>query len=187
MSNGIAPLPAGPFQIVVADPPWNYNFSRSKRRRIENQYRTMKLDDIAALCVSRICAPDAVLYLWATAPKLEQAFQIGRAWGFTYVTHGAWDKRRTEKDLGAGYWFRSVHEDVLVFKLGDHSPPPEHERIASIQREPRTQKHSKKPGWLQDHIDAAFPSERKVELFAREPRPGWSVWGDEVLPMEWKR
>ena len=41
----------GRFDVIYADPPWRYSFSKSRSRDIENQYSTMTIDDICALRV----------------------------------------------------------------------------------------------------------------------------------------
>jgi N6-adenosine-specific RNA methylase IME4 len=53
-------------------------------REIENQYPTMTVQEICALNVPS--ENNAVLYLWATAPKLREALKVMEAWGFEYKT-----------------------------------------------------------------------------------------------------
>ena len=78
------------FDLIYADPPWQYDFSETDSRKIENQYPTMTVVEISSL--QPPSADDSVLFLWATAPKLEEALQVMRGWGFKYVTHAIWDK-----------------------------------------------------------------------------------------------
>jgi N6-adenosine-specific RNA methylase IME4 len=162
----------GLFDVVYADPPWRYSFSKSHSRDIENQYPTMAIDDICALRVP--AADNCVLYLWATAPKLEEALRVVKAWGFTYKTHAVWDK----EIIGMGYWFRGQHELLLVGTRGRVKAPAQELRVSSVIRERRTV-HSRKPELVQDMIEHWFPGPR-LELFARRPREGWTVWGNEV-------
>jgi len=169
------------YDVILADPPWQYKHSRSKRRAIERQYPTMTLEDIRQLPVGTLANRNAVLYLWATAPKLADAMGVMARWGFDYTTCGIWDKRRTPTDLGVGYWFRGVHELLLIGKRRDFSPPPESERIASVQCEPRSSTHSAKPAWTHIMIERSFPGTSKIELFARDRRAGWDSWGDEIV------
>ena len=61
------------YQVIYADPPWRYSFSKSKSRKIENQYPTMTVDDICKMDIP--IDDNAVLYLWATAPKLLEALK----------------------------------------------------------------------------------------------------------------
>src|SRR5208282_644580 len=128
----------GTYSVIYADPPWRYDFSKSGSRKIENQYPTMAVEEICALTIP--AADNAVLYLWATAPKLLWALAVMKAWGFTYKTQAVWDK----EIAGMGYWFRGQHEILLVGTKGRFSPPPQAERVSSVIRERRS-KHSKKP------------------------------------------
>jgi N6-adenosine-specific RNA methylase IME4 len=38
-------------------------------------------------------------------------------------------------------------------------------------------RHSEKPDWQYELIEAYFPSLPKIELKARRARPGWDSWG----------
>lgn len=161
------------YQIIYADPPWRYDFSKSDSREIENQYPTMSVDEICTLNVPS--GKNAVLYLWATAPKLREALKVMEAWGFEYKTHAIWNK----KIIGMGYWFRGQHELLLVGVKGKYSPPTPSYRLSSVYEERRS-RHSKKPQAIRSHIAAWTGNASKLELFAREKNPGWDVWGNEV-------
>ena len=168
------------YQIIYADPPWRYEHPISKSREIENQYPTMNLDDIKAL---KIPAEDnSVLFLWATAPKLEEAIGVMQSWGFKYRSCAVWDKQV----IGMGYWFRNQHELLLVGVRGSFSPPPPEKRISSVVRQKRGE-HSAKPEGIRQLIREWYPNENKIELFARrnneglfEKGVGWDIWGNEI-------
>jgi N6-adenosine-specific RNA methylase IME4 len=66
------------YDVIYADPLWRYSFSKSKSRKIENQYPTMTLTEICEMQVPS--NKDCVLYLWATAPKLLEALEVMKAW-----------------------------------------------------------------------------------------------------------
>ena len=161
------------YQVIYADPPWRYSFSKSKNRKVENQYETMTIKDICALDIP--AEDNCVLYMWATAPKLIEAMMVIKAWGFEYKTHAVWDK----EILGMGYWFRGQHELLMVAVRGKFSPPAPSMRVSSVMRERRT-KHSRKPTFVRDMIAKWFPCERKLEMFARSRGYGWDVWGKEA-------
>lgn len=161
------------YSVIYADPPWRYDFSKSDSREIENQYPTMSVDEICALNVPS--EKNAVLYLWATAPKLREALRVMEAWGFEYKTHAIWNK----KIIGMGYWFRGQHELLLVGVKGKFSPPTPSYRMPSVFEEKRG-KHSKKPIAIKEYITAWTGNTSKLEMFAREKCPQWDVWGNEV-------
>ena len=161
------------FDLILADPPWRYSFSRSLSRRVENQYPTMRVEDICALRVP--AADDSVLYLWATAPKMREALRVMEAWGFEYKTHAIWTKTR----LGMGYWFRNQHGLLLVGVRGKVSPPVPPVRTSSLI-EGRHLAHSKKPESVYFMLERQHPEKSKVELFARNEREGWAHWGNEL-------
>lgn len=161
------------FDLILADPPWRYDFAQSSSRKIENQYPTMAVLDICALRVP--AADDAVLYLWATAPMLKAALCVMEVWGFAYKTHAVWMKRR----FGMGYWFRNQHELLLVGVRGYVSPPPPPLRTSSLISGVHSS-HSKKPESVYEMLERQHPEKQKVELFARNTREGWAHWGNEL-------
>ena len=166
-------LPEGEFNLVYADPPWDYDFAETQSRDLANHYPTMKIDEICEMQVP--FAADSLLLLWATAPKLREAFMVIDAWGLTYKTHAIWDKQK----IGMGYWFRGQHELLFVATKGNFSPPEPDHRHSSIFSYSRT-KHSAKPVEFMEWIDSAFSEAKKLELFARTAREGWSQWGNQI-------
>jgi len=173
MKENIKPFPDKKYQIIYADPPWRYNFSSTKNRKIENHYQTMTLEGIKKLQVP--ADENCILYLWSTSPKLLDALEVMKSWGFTYKSQAVWDK----EIIGMGYWWRGQHETLLIGTKGKISPPEQSHRISSVYRE-RRGKHSKKPSFYKEFISKAFPNYSKIELFARQKTNGWDVWGNEV-------
>jgi len=158
--------------LVLADPPWRYDFAETDSRQIENQYPSATAEEICDMKPET--QPDAVLFLWATVAKLREAFEVMDAWGFEYKTSAVWDKEK----IGMGYWFRGQHELLLVGTRGKFSPPDESSRVSSVFREPRG-KHSAKPVCVYEWLESAFPAAIKLEMFCRSPRAGWQVQGNE--------
>jgi N6-adenosine-specific RNA methylase IME4 len=166
------------YPIIYADPPWRYENPAmgSEGRKVENHYPTMALEEIIALPVAQLAADDALLYLWATAPKLAECIDVLRAWGFEYRTNGIWDKEL----FGMGYHFRNQHEQLLVGRRGDMPAPAMGAQPSSVYRERRTE-HSVKPVFYYEMIEAAYPTMPKIELFARgTARRGWATWGNQA-------
>jgi N6-adenosine-specific RNA methylase IME4 len=169
------PLPNGKWQVLLADPPWQYDFSKSPSRDIENQYPTMPSEAIAALPVSDIAAEDCVLFLWVPSPKLPQGLTIMAAWGFDYKTCMVWVKDK----IGMGYYARQQHELLLIGARGQLGLPSTDARPPSVILADRTN-HSAKPAAVYGLIEAMYPQATKAELFARETREGWDSWGNQV-------
>lgn len=159
--------------ILLADPPWRYDFAVSKTRKIENQYPTMETKAICDLKPET--DENAILFLWATNPKLKEAFDVMEAWGFTYKTNIVWVKDR----IGMGYYARSQHELLLIGTKGKFSPPIPKNRQSSVIKGRRT-RHSKKPPVVHSYIERMFPDGKFMEIFARDRRQGWNAWGNEV-------
>lgn len=173
------PLPTeAPVHILYADPPWQYENPPmgGGNRSIENQYPTLTIDELKAIDVGKCALDDALLFMWATAPKLAECFQLLEPWGFTYRTNLVWDK----VEIGMGYYGRSQHELLLICKRGEIPPPSPDLRVSSVYAEARTE-HSRKPTYYYELIETWYPTLRKRELFSRAPaRPGWEEpWGNE--------
>lgn len=177
ISKGNAELStATKYPIIYADPPWRYENPPmgGTNRSIENHYPTMTLEEICALPVADLATDDAMLYLWATAPKLAECMQVIEAWGFEYRTNMVWDK----EVIGMGYHARNQHEILLIAKRGDIPPPAAGKQPSSVHRERRTE-HSAKPDFYYEMIEAAYPQLPRIELFSRSPRDGWAAWGNQ--------
>ncbi len=166
----------GQYPIIYADPPWRYEHVKTENRAIENHYPTMDLDEICALPVSDIATPDSVLFLWTTSPKLAESMQVIDAWGYTYRTCMVWDKDR----IGMGYYARQQHELLLIATRGSVPVPEPENRPPSVIRIKRDDEHSAKPAEFYAMIERMYPELRKLELFARTRRDGWSAWGNQA-------
>jgi N6-adenosine-specific RNA methylase IME4 len=179
ISKGNADLPTDrTYPIILADPPWQYERPAYgiHARSADELYPPMGLDEICALPVGDLGSPDALLFLWVPAPILEQAFQVIRAWGFSYRTGMVWDKQSSIP----GRYIRQQHEHLLIARRGEFPTPPEKDRPRSIISSPR-RGHSQKPDEAYELIERMYPDLPKIELFARgEARPGWTVWGNEA-------
>ncbi len=162
------PMIKGRFDVIYADPPWEYDFSATTPRKIETHYPPMKLEDIENLELPD--SENAVLFLWATAPKIREALGVMEKWGFEYKTHAIWDK----EIIGMGYWFRG--QGIK----GQAVPPEAPHRYSSIIKERRS-KHSRKPEGAYKVLESMFPRQKKIELFATKKRKGWVPWGTIIL------
>ena len=173
-------FPDGRFEIVYADPPWDYKGqlqhagprSRDTGGAVKH-YPTVTLDMLCGLDVPRITAADSLLFMWSSSPHLDQAIALGKAWGFEWATVAfVWDKQR----VNPGFYTMSQCELCLVFKHGRIPAPRGARNVRQLVSVGRGA-HSRKPDEVRRRIDAMFPSARKIELFARARTEGWTAWG----------
>lgn len=178
-------LPHGPFHTLLADPPWRFQ-NRTGKVAPEHgrlhRYRTMGLQEIAALPVASIMAEPAHCYLWTPNALLPEALQVLARWGFTFKATIVWEKVRKDGQpdgRGVGFYFRNVTELVLfgVRGKGARTLPPARSQVNLLRT--RKREHSRKPDELYPLIENCSPGPF-VELFARHPRAGWTSWGDQM-------
>lgn len=184
--NPFAGLDPFSFGLIMADCPWYFkNYSKKgEGRNATAHYPCMKLEDIKALPVHQLAADDCLLWLWATNPMLPQAFEVMSDWGFTFKTAGTWVKRRKPKPgeklgkvaFGGGYRLRSGNEPFLIGTYGN----PKTSRSVSGVIEAVRREHSRKPDEAYDAAERLVPGVNRLDLFAREERPGWIGWGNET-------
>jgi N6-adenosine-specific RNA methylase IME4 len=166
------------YAVLCADPPWHfevYNEESGVERAAGNHYPTMSLDEICAMPILNLATPDAALFMWTTGPHLRESFDVLASWGFEYKTHIVWVKDK----IGLGYFVRNQHELLLVATRGDMPSPSPANRPPSVIHAPRRE-HSRKPDAAYEMIECMYPELPKLELFARQQRPGWAAWGNET-------
>ena len=176
-------FPTGTYEIIYADPPWDYKGQLQHAGAGSEDtggavchYPTITLDDLKRLDVPSIAADDCLLFMWATNPHLDQAIELGKAWGFAWATVAfVWDKVR----VNPGFYTMSQCELCLVFKRGRIPAPRGARNVRQLVSEQRGA-HSAKPDEVRRRIEAMFPDQSKIELFARAAAPGWDAWGLEA-------
>ena len=171
------PLPEGRYRTLTADPPWEVGagplFGGGASRPLE--YPTLSVAEIAALPVRELAAEDAHLYLWTINAYLEQAFEVVRAWGFEYSTTLVWAKKPLGSGLGPTFGIST--EFILFARRGSLAHKEHHAGTCFDWKRGR---HSEKPeAFYRDVVEKVSPGPY-LELFARVPRPGWSVWGSDA-------
>ena len=173
------------FATVLADPPWQFTNRTGKmapeHKRL-SRYSTMTLQEIKDLPVEAIVEDRAHLYLWVPNALLAEGLQVMDHWGFTYKSNIIWYKVRKDGGpdrRGVGFYFRNVTEMILFGVRGKHvrtlQPGRTQENIIST----RKREHSRKPDEQYEIIESCSWGPR-IELFARGPRKGWVVWGNQA-------
>lgn len=182
------------YSVILADPPWAYN-SRSTHNKtrfgggVNGHYPVMPTADICALPVGRdFAAPDCALFLWATGPHLASGIEVVKAWGFEFKTIAfVWVKMTkdgTAPKFGPGYYTASNVEPVLLGVRGRMKPVFNDVAQVVLAPHPRGEDgkiiHSRKPVEVHERIERLFGDVPRVEIFAREARPGWEVVGNQL-------
>jgi N6-adenosine-specific RNA methylase IME4 len=176
------------FGTILADPPWRFANRTGKmapeHKRL-SRYSTMTLQEIMELPVSQLALPHSHLYLWIPNALISEGLEVMKRWGFTYKTNIVWHKIRKDggpDGRGVGFYFRNVTELVLFGTRGNlRTSAPGRKQVNIVIS--RKREHSRKPDELYPIIEQCSPGPY-LELFAREKRPGWTQWGDEVQTHE---
>lgn len=169
------------FGAILCDPPWYFkNYStKGEEKNPVSHYKCMDLEDIKRLPVGHLADKDCGLVMWATAPMLPQALDTMAAWGFRFVTAGAWAKESKTGEkiaFGTGYVLRSAAEFFLVGTNG--KPPIGSASVRNLIWSP-VREHSRKPEEQYPMVEALWRGPY-LEIFARQQRPGWSCWGNQT-------
>jgi len=171
------------YNIIYADCPWTFKTysDKGKGRSPEKHYPCLTLEQIKQLPVHSISADDCALFLWATGPHLEHAFEVINEWGFIYKSLAfVWcklNKKGYGTFMGTGYWTRANAEICLLATKGN--PKRISASVHQIVNTP-VQEHSKKPECVRDRIVKLMGDLPRIELFARQRVDGWDCWGNEV-------
>lgn len=178
-------LPRAHFRNVVIDPPWKFSAGTKSRPQ---HYRRMTFEEVCALPVRDLLHPDgARVFLWITAPLLNRVNDLRKAWGLRYSSAFPWLKLWPGEDgmfiypgsmaRGTGFEVQGNCEYIVILK---------YRQPQSIQRKPfpgayitPRRDHSRKPVDLLADIEQRFDGPY-AEIFSRETRPGWTVWGNET-------
>lgn len=170
-------FPTNKYRVIYADPPWSYNdkcdSGAIQAGGADKHYPTMSLDELCNLPVGDLSDNDAVLFIWVTSPLLEDVFTVIDAWGFKYKASFVWDK--IKHNMGH---YNSVRHEFLLLATRGSCTPDNVKLFDSVQSIEKTA-HSEKPHEFYEIIETLYNG-NKIELFARNSRPGWDVWGNEI-------
>ena len=185
------------YSVIYADPPWNQKAGRKLQGYVikdgkqvwpdgdkttqDLPYKVMTIKDIANINVKSIAADDAVLFMWVTNKYLLQAEQVIKAWGFNYSTCITWKKKKMGGGLGGLIKISSEH--LLYCRRGKPKTNGSIPESVFEAKRPYVNGypcHSKKPELFAELIESVAPTGSKLEMFARNERKGWDVFGNEA-------
>lgn len=182
----LPPLPAGPYDIVYADPPWHYYGSPIKDAAAAKHYPLMSQEELATLPVRKIMAKKAALFLWATCPRLDFAIDLIEKWqlhyrGVAYVWVKTNGRGEIIRGQGVPPTFTKPTTELLLtattMPTGRPFPILDLAQAQVVLHE-RSQ-HSRKPTIFRRLIEELSGDRPRIELFAREKAGGWDSWGAE--------
>ncbi len=193
VTAGTIPFPTGKWDIIYLDPPWRYRRGDTTAAysdyngAAENHYPTMSEEEIANLPIRSIMSKTSVVFMWATAPMLDVATRVIDRWGLWYRGMPyIWIKTRKDGQImgPAGLiptFTKPKAEFVLAATINKRARPFPITTINQNQivMAPRG-RHSEKPEEVRNRIEELCGDRPRIELFARKPAAGWSVWGNEV-------
>lgn len=208
------------YKVILADPPWEYRDRRLTRTDgsgnktrfglgVERRYSkgTQSTDSLAEISpyLQNVCDKDAYLFMWATCPRLPDAFRLMEAWGFSYTTTAfVWVKENKcakTPFCGPGAYTFSNAELVLMGrrnmknncwhsnKAGAYKPkqiiqvphPRDKEGKIIHSRKP-VEVHSELIRWLGPYTT----NNSFLELFATSRTPGWKCMGHALSGLDIK-
>jgi N6-adenosine-specific RNA methylase IME4 len=182
----IIPFPNKKYQIIYADPPWQYR-DKAGKRGADKKYEVKDKQWIDNLPVIDIADDNSILFLWVTMPHLNGCWELITKWGFEYKTVAfTWVKRNKEAPTwfwGMGSWTRANAELCLLATRG--KPKRMNAGIHSVI-DSAIREHSQKPDEVRDRIVKLCGDVPRIELFAREITPGWDAWGNQTNPLPLK-
>lgn len=180
-------LPRNHYGAILADPPWPFATwsHKGQGRSGEAHYSTMSHADMNAMPVADLAADDCVLFLWIVQTQIPQAVELVNAWGFTMKSKAfTWVKGSglplwpddVTTQMGMGKWTRAETEDCWLATRG--SPKRLDAGIRQVIDE-RRREHSRKPDGVHERIERLVAGPY-LELFGRQKRKGWDVWGNQT-------
>lgn len=175
------------YDVILTDPPWHYRNSNTGMAHAAKFYDLMSDQEVCDIPVRDFLNDPGVVFCWATCPRLDAAMKALEAWGLHYRGVAfVWVKTCRDGTPIKAQGIRAsvvkpITELCLVAstkKTGSPLPLASQSVVQTVFA-PRRE-HSRKPSEVQDRIDILYPGVLKLEMFARERRPGWDAWGDEV-------
>jgi N6-adenosine-specific RNA methylase IME4 len=177
------PLPDGQFDLVYVDPPWQFRlWSCGGDAFRPPSYTRMDLPSICKLPVARIAASDSVLAICLLGAGPAETLQVIQAWGFEPPYEGrVWVKAssRGAPRMGLGHTTRKDSESLWLARRGKGLVRQDAGVAQTIVAQRR--EHSRKPDEAYVRLERLYGDVRRIELFGRRTRPGWALWGNQVL------
>ncbi len=168
------------YQIIYADPPWQQSKGglrkvRPRQNRLLD-YPTLSLMEIRVIFDRCLKEDNHTLFVWTIDKFLRKTEDMFS----DYRLHARfiWDKGN---GVAPAFTVRYSHEYLLWLYKGKMLPIAKEYRgkYTTVINE-TSLRHSQKPTYAYEMIENFYPNVSKIELFARNKRNNWDVWGNEV-------
>lgn len=173
------------YEVIYTDPPWPQKKGNARKCR-PNQgkdldYQTVSVGECFGLQDEffNIAAEYHNVFMWTIDKFLHETELEMEKRGYKVHARFIWDK---ENGVAPAFTVRFSHEYLLWFYKPGKMLKPRKEcrgKYTTVLREPATV-HSRKPVCAYEMLEDMFPNAKKIELFARSRRNGWSCWGNEI-------
>ena len=191
-------LPHDQYNLVVIDPPYAYTDAPiAEPYKMRMNYRVMLLRQIQEINFDRFMARNSVLLCWVTNAYIPAISELLAAWKYEFRSLLIWDKGSPK----LGKPFRHQAEFVVyatrgrppryshdpkrtdIFKGVEQLDDPELFEGTELFKG-KFRGHSVKPDEFYEMVERLFPDTKRLEMFARRDRKGWTTWGLEVIMRE---
>jgi N6-adenosine-specific RNA methylase IME4 len=175
----------GDFDLILSDPAWKQSKGGKKNVRPKSSgeeliYTTITLEEIEEIQkqVRDMSKENHILFLWTIDKYLHESEQMIARLGYKLHARMIWNK---VTGIPAAFTVRYGHEYLLYCYYGKLTPVAKDERgkIHTVFTE-QVKEHSQKPEISYRIIERLYPDAKKIELYCRRKRQGWSAWGNEI-------
>ncbi|MCK5642857.1 MAG: DNA methyltransferase [Gammaproteobacteria bacterium] len=173
------------YEIIYTDPPWRQKrggFRKSRPNQDRDlDYQTMSIEDIFEIqsdVLSNYVTKNHTVFMWAIDKFLPEIELNMKNLGYKLHARIIWNKLN---GIAPAFTIRYSHEYLLWFYKDKMIPIATEQRgkWTTVLTEKST-KHSKKPEVAYEFIESLYPTQLKIEMYARNNRDGWDTWGNEI-------
>jgi N6-adenosine-specific RNA methylase IME4 len=141
-------------------------------------YPLMELDKIKQMPIKSLAKDKCWVFLWTTQKYLFDAKSVLENWGFNFLCIGVWEKTFGKSAGMPLFGFRWNAEFILI---GYNKKPDlwiKGKPLIPLCFQAENIRHSQKPDKFYKMIEPL--GNDRIDIFARQKRKGWDVWGNEV-------
>ena len=173
------------YKILNIDPPWKKSKGGLRNCRPNQEkdfaYKTMEIKEIFELLdkeVFPLAEETNTIFMWCIDKYLCEIDEWMFKRGYKKHCIFIWNKLN---GVAPAFTIRYSHEYLIWYYK------PKMIKINESMRgkfrtvfEEKAREHSRKPNIAYEIINCLYPNCKKLDVFSREKREGWDVWGNET-------